>query len=122
VPDPSDPSKPTPPTAQFALRQGRTCANNVAASLTGGQLRKFNFRGLGLLVNLANNEGVAKVLGIPVSGRLGWLVTRAYHVLAVPTVWRRVRVLVDYTLAIGDRPDIAEMGTIGKVGTLDSEV
>jgi hypothetical protein len=30
-------------------------------------------------------------------------------------------VLVDYTLAIGDRPDIAEMGTIGRPATLDSE-
>jgi NADH:ubiquinone reductase (H+-translocating) len=121
VPDPGDPSRPTPPTAQFALRQGRTCAHNVAASLTGGSMKKFNFRGLGLLVNLANSEGVAKVLGVPVSGRLGWLVTRAYHVLAIPTVWRRIRVLVDYTLAVGDRPDIAEMGTLGKVGTLESE-
>jgi NADH:ubiquinone reductase (H+-translocating) len=121
IPYPSDPSRPTPPTAQFALRQGRTCAANVAASLTGGTMKRFNFRGLGLLVNLANAEGVAKVLGVPISGKLGWAVTRAYHVLAVPTVWRRIRVLVDYTLAIGDRPDIAEMGTLGKVATLESE-
>jgi NADH dehydrogenase len=118
VPDPAHPERATPPTAQFALRQAKTAARNIAASLLDGQKKPFNFRGLGLLVNLADHQGVAKLVGIPLSGFPAWVATQAYHLLAVPTVRRKIRVLADWTLAIGDKPDIAELGDLGHSGTI----
>jgi NADH:ubiquinone reductase (H+-translocating) len=118
IPDPAHPERATPPTAQFALRQAKTAARNIAASLLDGQKKPFNFRGLGLLVNLADRQGVAKLMGVPLSGFPAWAATQAYHLLAVPTVRRKIRVLADWTLAVGDKPDIAELGDLGRSGTL----
>jgi NADH dehydrogenase len=118
IPDPAHPGRVTPPTAQHAQRQARTCARNVAATLGGGEPRPFSFKGLGVLVNLAGFEGVGKVLGVPVSGFPGWVAARGYHWLALPTLGRKLRVLVEWSLALGGPPDIAELGTLGRAGPL----
>lgn len=121
IPDPNDPARPTPPTAQFAVRQGKICARNVAASLGTGAPVPYSYRGLGLLVGLADRQAVARVLGRPVSGYPAFLLTRAYHLAALPTLGRKLRVLNDWVLAAGGPPDIAELGTLGHAGPLSTE-
>jgi NADH dehydrogenase len=102
-----------PPTAQHALRQARVCGDNVAASLGHGQRRPFTFQGLGLLVNLSERYGVGRVMGLPVSGLIGWAVTRSYHLFALPTWTRRLRVGLDWAVALVFPRDVAELGTLG---------
>ncbi|HKE98057.1 MAG TPA: NAD(P)/FAD-dependent oxidoreductase [Actinomycetes bacterium] len=121
IPDPAHPGRAAPPTAQHAQREGRACARNVAASLGVGEPRPFHFRGLGLLVNLAGRQGVGRVLGVPVSGLVGWVFARGYHLLALPTLGRRMRVAIDWLIALGSRPDIAELGSLGRAGPLSTE-
>jgi NADH dehydrogenase len=102
-----------PPTAQHALRQAKVCGDNVATSLGHGKRRRFAFSGLGLLVNLSENYGVGKVLGVPVSGWIGWIVTRTYHWFALPTWTRRLRVALDWAVAAAFPRDVAELGSLG---------
>jgi NADH dehydrogenase len=102
-----------PPTAQHALRQARVCGDNVAASLGHGRRRPFTFQGLGLLVNLSERYGVGRVMGLPVSGLIGWAVTRSYHLFALPTWTRRLRVGLDWAVALVFPRDVAELGTLG---------
>jgi NADH dehydrogenase len=102
-----------PPTAQHALRQAKVCGDNVATSLGHGKRRRFVFSGLGLLVNLSENYGVGKVLGVPVSGWIGWVVTRTYHWFALPTWTRRLRVALDWAVAAAFPRDVAELGSLG---------
>ena len=110
-----------PPTAQHALRQARVCGDNVAASLGHGQRRRFTFQGLGLLVNLSESYGVGRVLGIPVSGLAGWAVTRSYHLFSLPTWTRRMRVGLDWAVALAFPRDVAELGTLGHPPPLPSD-
>ncbi|HZC98896.1 MAG TPA: NAD(P)/FAD-dependent oxidoreductase [Actinomycetes bacterium] len=102
-----------PPTAQHALRQARVCGDNIAASLGHGERRPFAFKGLGLLVNLSEGYGVGRVLGVPVSGVVGWFVTRSYHWFSLPTWTRRLRVGLDWAVAAVFPRDVAELGTLG---------
>ena len=102
-----------PPTAQHALRQAKACADNVAASLGHGSRRPFTFKGIGLAVNLADHRGVVRVMGVPLSGPLGWWVTRTYHLLSLPTWGRRLRVALDWTVAMLFPRDIADLGSLG---------
>lgn len=121
IPDPNDPDRATPPTAQFAVRQGRACATNVAASLGIGEPKPYEFKGLGLLVSLANYQGVGTIVRLPISGLPAWLATRGYHLAALPTFGRKVRVLNDWLLALGAPPDLAELGQLGRAGPLADE-
>src|SRR5919109_544725 len=118
VPDPANPERPSPPTAQHALRQAMACAANVAASLGEGDRRRFDYKGLGLLVNLGQFKGVGRVLGVPISGFLGWFITRRYHLAAMPTWGRRFRVGLDWGVALISPSDIAELGSLGRYDAL----
>lgn len=84
VPDLTQPGKITPPTAQHAIRQGRTLARNVAASLGYGKKKDYKHGNMGLVVDLGPRYAVANPLNIHLKGYPAKLVTRAYHLYAMP--------------------------------------
>ena len=108
VPDPADPGRPCPPTAQHAMRQGTHAARNVAAALGNGRRRPFRFRTIGLVVDLGRRQAVAKILGVKLRGSLAWSCARCYHLMAIPGVGRRLRLLIDWTVDLFFRRDSAE--------------
>jgi len=55
---------------------------------------------------------VAQVYGIKVRGVLAWFMHRTYHVSRVPSLNRKVRVIVDWTLATVLRREVVSMGEL----------
>nr|MBA3691534.1 NAD(P)/FAD-dependent oxidoreductase [Actinomycetota bacterium] len=102
----------TPPSAQYALRQARRLAANVIASIEGGEPQPFTWRNLGGLCALGRYRGVAKVLGIKLRGFPAWFLHRTYHLAQMPTVGRKVRIMLDWTVALFFRRDIAQLGSL----------
>jgi NADH dehydrogenase len=96
VPDPARPGELCAMTAQHAQRQGVVAGRNVAASLGHGEQRPYRHRGLGFVVDLGGVKAAANPLGIPLSGFPAFVVTRGYHLLAMPG--NRIRVAVDWLL------------------------
>lgn len=96
VPDLTKPGRATPPTAQHALRQGHALARNVAASLGIGRARPYRHRDLGLVVDLGPGYAVADPLGVHLSGLPAKLVTRGYHLAALPHGPNRLGVALDW--------------------------
>lgn len=95
------------PTAQAALRQGAYLGRHLPA-LAGGRRRPpFSARPLGELVSLGHRNAVGRVLGVPVSGLLAWFLWRSYYLLRLPTLLRKARVALDWTLDLVFPPDIA---------------
>ncbi len=86
-----------PPTAQHAMRQA-AAARNIAAALGYGEARPYRHRDLGLVVDLGGPDAAATPLGLHVRGRLAKVITRGYHLYALPTASRRLRVLADWAL------------------------
>ena len=102
----------SPPTAQHALRQARRLGRNIKRVLTGRESKPFRYRSKGALVSLGRYRGVARVFGIRVRGFLAWFLHRTYHVVMLPTVNRKVRVMADWTLALFFRRDIVQLGSL----------
>lgn len=96
VPDLTRPGEVTPMTAQHAQRQGRVAAHNVAASCGQGAPRAYEHHDLGFMVDLGGVQAAANPLHIPLSGPLAGLLTRGYHLLAMPG--NRIRVAADWIL------------------------
>lgn len=96
VPDVTQPGAITPPTAQHATRQGKVLARNVAASLGYGKAKRYKHRNMGLVVDLGPRYAVANPLNIQLSGLAAKLVTRAYHVYAIPRGVNRWAVTLAY--------------------------
>jgi NADH dehydrogenase len=55
--------------------------------------------GLGVVATLGLGSGIFEYKRLVVRGRLGWLMHRGYHVLAIPTWERKVRVLAVWLTA-----------------------
>ncbi|MDT5091726.1 MAG: hypothetical protein QOH60_1089 [Mycobacterium sp.] len=96
VPDLTQPGKITPPTAQHAIRQGKALARNVAASLGYGIKKNYKHRNMGLVVDLGPRYAVANPMGIQISGYPAKLVTRAYHLYAMPRAVNRWAMALAY--------------------------
>jgi NADH dehydrogenase len=96
VPDVTQPGNITPPTAQHAIRQGKVLANNVAASLGHGKKREYKHHNMGLVVDLGPHHAVANPLGVHLSGLPAKVVTRGYHLYAIPRLVNRWAVSLAY--------------------------
>jgi NADH:ubiquinone reductase (H+-translocating) len=107
-------SVPDPPTCQHALRQARRLAKNIA-----GTAEPYGYRMLGQVATLGRYKGIADVLGLRLRGFPGWFVTRTYHLYQLPLTQRRLRVVVDWTVALLFRRDVVELGMLGQPERLD---
>jgi NADH dehydrogenase len=87
-----------PPTAQYALRQGKRLAENIAATIEGRSMTPFRFKALGLLAGLGRRSAVAEVFGLKFSGLPAWWLWRTIYLMKLPGVERKVRVALDWTL------------------------
>jgi NADH:ubiquinone reductase (H+-translocating) len=113
VPDPARPGKPCPPTAQHALRQGRVVGDNVAATLAGTRLRRFRYRTLGVFVDMGQHKAVATMLGFRLRGFPAWFAARTYHLVMMPGLARRWRLMFDWTVGLLFGRASAELGGLG---------
>jgi NADH dehydrogenase len=108
VPNLATPGLPDPPTSQHALRQARRLARNLR-----GDPRPYRYRTLGQVATLGRYKGIAAILGLRLTGFIGWFVTRTYHLYQLPLVSRKLRVVTDWTVSLLFRRDIAELGMLG---------
>src|SRR5690606_32670098 len=101
----------SPPTAQFALRQGRYLGKHLPAILAGDRVPDFKYRNWGELVSLGHRNAVGQVLGLSVSGFPGWFLYRSYYLMRLPSMLRKARVALDWTLDLLFPPDVAWLPT-----------
>ncbi|HWA65214.1 MAG TPA: NAD(P)/FAD-dependent oxidoreductase [Mycobacteriales bacterium] len=99
------------PTAQHAVRQAKQLGDNIVAVLRGKQPRQYRHAYAGSVASLGLHRGVAEVYGIKLRGLPAWWMHRTYHLLRVPTLNRKFRVVLDWTLALFFRREIVSLGT-----------
>jgi NADH dehydrogenase len=106
---PAPDGRPYPALAQHAVREGRLVARNVAAALHGRAPEPFVFRSLGTMAALGHSRAVAQVLGIRFTGFFAWWFRRTYYLLQMPRWDRRLRIVLDWTVALFFRPDVTKV-------------
>jgi NADH dehydrogenase len=102
----------TAPTAQHAQRQGVVMGRNIAAALGIGRATAYRHSDLGLVADLGGWDAVARPLGVPLTGPLAKLVTRAYHLYALPATANRVRVAADWLWQAVLPPESTQLSVI----------
>ncbi len=102
----------TPPTAQHAQRQGVALGRNIAAALGHGRARPYRHTDLGLVADLGGLDAVARPLGILLTGPVAKVVTRGYHLYALPATSNRVRVALDWVFQSVLPPDETQLSVV----------
>ncbi|HEY5285837.1 MAG TPA: NAD(P)/FAD-dependent oxidoreductase [Solirubrobacteraceae bacterium] len=118
VPDPARQGQACPPTAQHAIRQGRLAAANIAATLDHREPKAFRYRTAGVVAELAHNKAVAITLGVRWRGLSAWLVARTYHLLLMPGIGRKLRLLMDWNVTMLFGRDPSSPGRLGSATPL----
>ncbi|HVX28895.1 MAG TPA: NAD(P)/FAD-dependent oxidoreductase [Nitrolancea sp.] len=101
--------KPYPQTAQHAVREARTVARNIVATIRGEPLKPITYRTRGQLVALGHRSAVAYIMGLKLSGFPAWWIWRSYYLLQIPRWDKRLRVMFDWTLDLLFPPELTQL-------------
>ncbi len=108
IPDPE--GRPYPALAQHTVREARQLARNIAAIAAGRAPAPFVFRSLGTMASLGHTRAVCLVMGLRLTGFAAWWMRRTYYLFQMPRWDRRLRIVLDWTVALFFRPDITKVG------------
>ena len=81
---------------------------------------RFRYRTKGVVAELGHSQAVAITLGIRWRGRPAWLIARTYHLLLMPGIGRRLRLLLDWNVALLFGRDASSPGRLGSPTPLES--
>ena len=106
---PGPDGRPYPALAQHAIREARHLAENIRAVIDGRLPSAFMFRSLGTMASLGHTRAVARVFGVRLTGFPAWWLRRTYYLFQMPRWDRRLRIVLDWTVALFFRPDITRV-------------
>ena len=106
---PGPDGRPYPALAQHTVREARHLARNIQAVIEGRVPTPFVFRPLGTMASLGHTRAVARVFGVRLTGFLAWWIRRTYYLFQMPRWDRRLRIVLDWTVAVFFRPDITKV-------------
>ena len=99
-----------PPTAQFAIREGRQLADNIASAIAGRSTSAFKYESKGSMATIGHLHGVAELFGlIRIGGLSAWLVWRAFYLMLMPTLAKKTRIFFEWTWSMLFSPDIINL-------------
>src|SRR5215210_3814916 len=101
-----DADKLVPPTAQAAVQEGHVVARNVLAAIDGREedLKKFEYRPLGQLVELGSDFAVNEVMGVRFTGHLAAIFWRLAYLVRLNSLQSKVRVAANWIVGFFLRP------------------
>ena len=100
------------PSAQHAVRQAARMADNITAVIRGREPVNYKHKHVGSVASLGLHKGVAQVYGIKMTGWPAWLMHRTYHMSRIPSFNRKVRVVVDWSLAFFLKREVVALGQL----------
>lgn len=100
------------PSAQHAVRQAQRMADNIVAVIRGREPVAYKHKHAGSVASLGLHKGVAQVYGIKMTGWPAWFMHRTYHMSRIPSFNRKVRVVVDWTLAFFLKREVVALGQL----------
>lgn len=113
VPDLANPGNTCPPNAQHALRQGNHLGDGLARVLRSAPMQPYSHHNIGAVASLGMYKGVAQMFGrVKVRGFLAWVLHRTYHVFAMPTPNRKIRIMLGWTQHLLLRREVVPLGTL----------
>ncbi|RQX18058.1 NADH dehydrogenase FAD-containing subunit [Micromonospora ureilytica] len=100
------------PSAQHAVRQAARMADNITAVIRGRAPVNYKHKHVGSVASLGLHKGVAQVYGIKMTGWPAWVMHRTYHMSRIPSFNRKVRVVVDWSLAFFLKREVVALGQL----------
>ncbi|RIX27614.1 NAD(P)/FAD-dependent oxidoreductase [Amnibacterium setariae] len=95
-----------PPNAQNAVRQAVVLADNIARVVRRRRPRNYVHYSLGTVAEYGLFHGAANIYGVQLKELPAWLAHRGYHLFAMPTMDRKVRIFAGWVADFVGKPDL----------------
>lgn len=89
-------NKLSPPVAQFAERQGKQVAHNIAAKIFGKETKPFRYKMMGQLCAIGGHNAVAEIMGMRISGFAAWFLWRGVYLAKLPSLSQKMKVGIEW--------------------------
>jgi NADH:quinone reductase (non-electrogenic) len=107
--------KPYPPTAQHAIHQSQTVSHNLKVLLTGkNKMNQFSYHSKGMMAIIGKRNAIVAIFGYNLQGIIPWLIWRTYYVLQMPSIGKKIKVILDWTIDSFFKRDLTSYGQINK--------
>lgn len=80
--------------------------------MRGKPRKPYRHAYVGSVASLGLHKGVANVYGVKLRGLPAWVMHRTYHLSRMPTVNRKFRITMDWTLALFFQREIVSLGEL----------
>ncbi|MFN8390826.1 MAG: NAD(P)/FAD-dependent oxidoreductase [Bdellovibrionota bacterium] len=90
--------KPLPPLGQVAFQQGSHTAKNLVRVLSGESPKPFRYFDFGSLVSVGEHFAAVNLMGVRISGFIGWFIWRTLYLTKLVGFSNRIRVMIDWSL------------------------
>jgi NADH dehydrogenase len=94
------------------LREARQLAKNILAVVRGAAPQPFVYSSKGTLAALGHYKGAGRVYRFNIHGFLAWWVWRTYYVSRMPRWSRRMRIIIDWTVALFFKNDVVQLDQV----------
>jgi NADH dehydrogenase len=100
-----------PPTAQAAVQQGHVVARNILAVLDDREddLKRFEYRPIGQLVELGSDFAVNEVMGVRFTGLIAAIFWRMAYLVRLNSPQSKVRIAADWIVGLFLRPAVTQI-------------
>jgi NADH:quinone reductase (non-electrogenic) len=106
--------EPFPSTAQYAMREAKLVASNIANLLSHKQLEKFGYRRDFQMAVIGDKTAIARIAGRDIAGFAIWSLSRVVYLNKIPMLKKRLRVLFDWTIDAFFDPDLTHIRGLGE--------
>jgi NADH dehydrogenase len=100
-----------PPTAQAAVQEGHMVARNILAVLDGREddLKRFEYRPIGQLVELGSDFAVNEVMGVRFTGLIAAIFWRMAYLVRLNSPQSKVHIAADWIVGLFLRPAVTQI-------------
>lgn len=103
--------RPLPPNAPIAIAEGKTAARNILSDINGQPLRRLAYRRQGELVSLGRSNAVADLMGVKVTGLIGWLAWRVIYAYKLTGAKNTLGVILDWSFGVFSQRETNKLQT-----------
>jgi NADH dehydrogenase len=71
----------------------------------------FDYKTKGIMAEIGKRTGVGDLLGLKVHGFVAWWLWRSYYLSNLPTIQKKLRVMVDWSIDLFFKRDVTRIRT-----------
>jgi NADH dehydrogenase len=93
-----DDGKFQPALSQTAIAMGATVGENLVRQARGKAPKPFQFRDAGYIISLGKHSSVLELFGVPLSGKLAWLLWAGAYLVKMVGLRKQIEVGIDHLI------------------------